>query len=560
MDKILKKIRTELAKSPSLIIQQAEDLENKYPSRPDILFALSEAYVAVGNHKEARRVAQKCLNGQMPIAMAFSFCRHLMNLGMVNESSTISTRTFQNAGKPLKHAAKVLYTAIHVCNWPVVKELTNRFLQEYEKKNFKEIQETPRTHLLWCENLKINNQVLNHFAEQCYPQYSQKIKPVKPTSGRKIKVGYMASDYRNHPSSQLLKGLIKAHNRDEFEIIAYDTGYDDGSNLRKEILSYFDRTEILFGLDDKAAIEKLNKDDLDILVEINGLTSHTRIGLLAERPVPIQIAYLGFPGTVGGRFIDYVIADSHVAPDDVLGLYREKIIRIQKTYQVNDYDLSNDDQVETISRKELGFSDTTLILGMFNNCNKITEECWQTWMQILNKIPQAVIWMLQPNTLAVENLRKSAAELGVNPSRIIFAPRLERDQHYKRLKICDLVLDPWPYGGHTTTADALYAGIPALTREGGNFAARVSGGLMIAAGLPGWIVKDKEAYVQAAVNLVKNPELLIKTKQYLRENRNKLNIFNSKIKAIQLESAYKKIIANRLEGKPDQHITTQYTK
>jgi predicted O-linked N-acetylglucosamine transferase (SPINDLY family) len=171
-----------------------------------------------------------------------------------------------------------------------------------------------------------------------------------------------------------------------------------------------------------------------------------------------------------------------------------------------------------------------------------------------------VIWMLQPNTLAVENLRKSAAELGVNPSRIIFAPRLERDQHYKRLKICDLVLDPWPYGGHTTTADALYAGIPALTREGGNFAARVSGGLMIAAGLPGWIVKDKEAYVQAAVNLVKNPELLIKTKQYLRENRNKLNIFNSKIKAIQLESAYKKIIANRLEGKPDQHITTQYTK
>jgi predicted O-linked N-acetylglucosamine transferase (SPINDLY family) len=276
--------------------------------------------------------------------------------------------------------------------------------------------------------------------------------------------------------------------------------------------------------------------------------------------VPIQIAYLGFPGTVGGRFIDYIIADTHVAPDAALNTYREKIIRIEKTYQVNDYDLSMLNQLKPLTRKELGFSDSALILGMFNNCNKITEECWQTWMLILKKIPHAVIWMLQPNALAAENLHKSAKSLGVNSNRIIFAPRLDRDQHYQRLKICDLVLDPWPYGGHTTTADALFAGIPALTREGKNFAARVSGGLMIAAGLPGWIVKDKEAYVQAAVNLVRNPDLLIKTKQFLNENRNKLNVFNSKSKALQLEAAYKKIISNRLEGLPDQHITTKLSK
>jgi predicted O-linked N-acetylglucosamine transferase (SPINDLY family) len=274
--------------------------------------------------------------------------------------------------------------------------------------------------------------------------------------------------------------------------------------------------------------------------------------------VPIQIAYLGFPGTVGGRFIDYIIADPYVVPDESLKHYREKIIRIEKTYQVNDYDLGAIDTLPRLSRKDLGFSDATFILGMFNNCNKITQECWQTWMEILKKIPQAVIWMLQPNVLATENLRKAAQQLGVNPQRIIFAPRLDRDRHYQRLKICDLVLDPWPYGGHTTTADALYAGIPALTREGHNFAARVSGGLMIAAGLPGWIVKNEDAYIQAAVNLVKNPDLLVKTKEYLNENRSRLNIFNSKVKALQLEAAYKKIINNRLEGKPDEHITIQY--
>lgn len=560
MDSIYKKLRSDFAKSPKIVIERSSAIENDHSDRPDILFTLSEAFVAVGNHKEAKRVAQKCLNGKMPIAMAFQFCRHLMNLGMVHESSTISIRTFLKAGKPLKYAAKVLYTAIHVCNWPLVKEITERFLVEYKKNNHKEIQETPRTHLLWCEDLKINNQVLHQFAEQCYPKFSNKIKKSKGISDRKIKVGYMSSDYRNHPSAQLLKGLIKAHNRDEFEIIAYDTGYDDGSDLRKETLGYFDRTEILFGLEDKKAIEKLKNDDLDIVVEINGLTSHTKIGLLSERPVPVQIAYLGFPGTVGGRFIDYIIADTHVAPDDALNMYREKIIRIEKTYQVNDYDFSLVNQLSPLTRSELGFSDSALILGMFNNCNKITEECWQTWMLILKKIPHAVIWMLQPNTLAAENLRKSANLLGVNPNRVIFAPRLDREKHYQRLKVCDLVLDPWPYGGHTTTADALFAGIPALTREGNNFASRVSGGLMIAAGLPGWIVKDKEAYVQAAINLVRNPELLIKTKQYLNEKRDKLNIFNSKSKALQLEVAYKKIINNRLAGLPDQHITTRLAR
>jgi predicted O-linked N-acetylglucosamine transferase (SPINDLY family) len=281
--------------------------------------------------------------------------------------------------------------------------------------------------------------------------------------------------------------------------------------MRHEILNNFDCPRILHGKDETKSTEIIKLDELDILVDLNGLTTLSKIGLLKHRLAPIQISYLGFPGTVGGRFIDYIIADKYVIPDSHLPYYKEKIIRIKKTYQVNDYDLQS--IVKIKKRNEYGLTDQEFVLGMFNNANKISHGAWSTWMNLLKELPHAILWLLQPNPLAQKNLMDLAKLQGVDQRRIKFAGYLPRNEHFGRLAVCDLILDPWPYGGHTTTSDALFMGVPVVAKEGSNFASRVSGSLLMAAGLPGWIVPDELSYFNAICNLYKDREPLIATKK-----------------------------------------------
>jgi predicted O-linked N-acetylglucosamine transferase (SPINDLY family) len=539
----------------------ADEYIAEYKNSPEMILALSKAFHAAGKHHESRKYAKLCIaNNKLTLNTLFNLARHLVALGLIAESVNLVEIAFRKVSNKLeiKHLSTALYVAIHANQWNLIKKLTKKIEEQYANNNYELVKETPRTHLLWCEDQHINNQVLNHFADQNFKEHSKKNIQLLTIENRKIRVGYMSSDYRNHPTSQLIKGLIKNHNRDKFEIIAYDTGFDDASDLRKEILGYFDSVEILFGLSDEDAARKVKQSNLDILVELNGLTSATKMGLMGHRLAPIQIGYLGFPGTVGGRFVDYIIADKYVIPDKYLDMYREKIIRIEKTYQVNDYPINNGGYEAAKNKNDMGFSNDAFIMGMFNNSNKITEQCWRTWMKIMETIPNAILWILRPNDYSIKNLLEVASEYKFNSKRIIFAPRLRREQHYERLAICDLVLDPWPYGGHTTTADALYVGVPVLTKTGENFPSRVSGGLLMSAGLPGWIVEDQNAYIEAAFNLYKNPKLLEMTKKYLRENQHRLNIFNSNNKTQQIEAAYKKIISNRMKGKPDRHIDVNY--
>ena len=552
----LKRGRQQMVNNPSVAVDTFSKLNEKFPNEPEVLLSLSESFANIGRHTEARAVAKKCLNMKMNVPLALSLSRHLTGLGMEQQAINLAKNTYLKSGEPLGLATKVLLTATHVCDWDLTKKITDKLLQFYKSKQWKSCVETPRTHLLWCDDESINNRVFQYFANQLYPKFKN-LKPLpKKIENRKIKLVYMSSDYRDHPTAQLIKGLIKEHNRDKFEIIAYDSGFDDKSTMREEILGFFDRVVILKDINDEEAGELLKKEEIDVVIELNGLTNASRMGILSTHPVPLQIGYLGFPGSVGGRFMDYIIADSYVLPEKNEKYYSEKIIRIEKTYQANDH--LNEDWPELVHRRSYGFSEEAFILGMFNNANKVTEEAWQVWMQIMSSIPRSVLWMLVPNQVAQNNLKNACIKYGIDPSRLIFAPRMSRSEHFQRMAICDVMLDPWPYGGHTTTSDALFAGIPVVTLQGNNFASRVSGGLVTASGLPGLVAENKEDYIQGVIRLSREPDLLERAKNHLKNNRLKMSIFNSKIKAEQLEAAITLILSNRIKGIPDKNINMNY--
>jgi len=550
---VLKQGRILYKTNPKKAFDYLNQHAEHYNNQSEFLLLFAEAQNNQGMQKAARETVKKCLDlKKMPMSTALSLSRLMTTLGMEKDAIRVAKNVYLGNGEPLALATKVLLTATSTCEWDLIKKITKQLSDHYGSDSWKSTVETPRTHLLWCSDEAVNNRVFQYFAHSLYPKWNSTKPKVNPIDGRKIKIGYMSSDYRNHPTAQLIKGLIREHDKKRFEVLAYDTGYDDKSALRKETLDLFDRFVILSDKDDQEAIKILQDDNLDVIIELNGLTASSRMGILATHPVPVQIAYLGFPGSVGGRFMDYVIADSYVIPAENEKYYAEKILRIEKTYQANDH--IHEKWPKKVSKSSFGFPDDVLVLGMFNNANKVTEIVWKTWMEILQRLPHAVLWMLKPNEAAQENLIQGAKKCNINPSRIIFAPRLGRESHFQRVAACDLILDPWPYGGHTTTSDALFAGVPVVTLKGTNFASRVSSGLIIAAGLPGLVAESLDEYIEGVVRLSTTPGLLEKAKNYLVENRKKLNIFDSQSKAKQLENAILKILERRIQGSPDVHI------
>jgi predicted O-linked N-acetylglucosamine transferase (SPINDLY family) len=550
---ILKQGRTLYKTHPKKAFDYLSERAKDYDNEPDFLLLYAEAQNNQGMQKAARETVKKCLAlKKMPMPTALSLSRLMTTLGMEKDAIRVAKNVYLGNGQPLALATKVLLTATSTCEWDLIKKITKQLSDHYASDSWKSTVETPRTHLLWCQDEAVNNRVFQYFAHSLYPKWNSTKPTVNPIDGRKIRIGYMSSDYRNHPTAQLIKGLIREHDKQRFEVIAYDTGYDDKSALRKETLDLFNRFVKLSDKDDQEAIKILQDENLDVIIELNGLTASSRMGILATHPIPVQIAYLGFPGSVGGRFMDYVIADSYVIPQENEKFYAEKILRIEKTYQANDH--IHEKWPKKVSKSSFGFSDDVLVLGMFNNANKVTEIVWKTWMEILQRLPHAVLWMLKPNEAAQENLIQGAKKFNINPNRIIFAPRLGRENHFQRVAACDLIIDPWPYGGHTTTSDALFAGVPVVTLKGTNFASRVSSGLIIAAGLPGLVAESLDEYIEGVVRLSTTPGLLEKAKNYLIENRKKLNIFDSQSKAKQLENAILKILERRIQGLPDVHI------
>ena len=352
----------------------------------------------------------------------------------------------------------------------------------------------------------------------------------------RIRVAYVSGDFRDHPVATLLADVFEGHDRARFEIIAVSFGLDDESAMRKRLKATFDRFIDIEGMSDLDAARMLKDMEVDIAVDLAGYTGASRGAIFAMRPAPIQVIYLGYPGTLGADYIDYIIADRTVIPDQHAPSYAEKVVHLPGTFHPARLPKIT---ASTPTRVNAGLPETGFVFACFNNSYKFNPETFDTWMRLLKAVDGSVLWLSEPNTAAKSNLRREAESRGVPSERLVFAPFLPTiDEHLARLKLADLFLDMLPYNAHTTASDALKMGVPVLTVPGETFAGRVAASLLQAVGLPELIAPSRSEYEALALKLAREPEALARLRTKLEKSRETSQLFDTARYTRHLEAAF----------------------
>ena len=369
----------------------------------------------------------------------------------------------------------------------------------------------------------------------------------KPAPARdRIRLGYASGDFHQHATAQLMAELFERHNRDRFEVIAYSYGPDDHSPMRARLRSAFDRFFDVRALSHHDVAKRIHADQVDILVDLKGYTHHARPAIMAYRPAPVQVSYLGYPATMGADFIDYIVVDPVVVPASQQRFFSEKLVHLPCSFQAND----RRREVATVrtSRGDCGLPAAELVLCSFNNSYKISSAFFDIWMRVLHAVPGSVLWLLEANRLVKANLRSEAEKRGVDPDRLIFAPVVSSAEHLERHRHADLFLDTLPCNAHTTASDALWAGLPVLTCSGDTFAGRVAASLLTAVGMPELMTGSLEQYERTALALARDPQRLIALRQKLQESRHTCSLFDLPKLAGNIEAAYARMWQTWLAG------------
>lgn len=354
-----------------------------------------------------------------------------------------------------------------------------------------------------------------------------------------VVVGYLSNDFRHHPTAHLMLSLFGLHHRQEFKVYGYSYGIDDGSCYRERIRRDCDKFIDLRHLSFADAAQRIYADQVDILVDLMGHIAGNRLEICALRPAPIQVSYLGFPGTSGADFFDYIITDRIVTPEQHLPYYREQIVYMPHCYQVNDH--SQPISEKSYCRKDFELPEDRFVFASFNQAHKIEPVMFDVWMNILREVPESVLWLFSRHDSVANNLRREAENRGIGSERLIFTGKLPKDEHLARHRLADLFLDTRIYTGHTSTSDALWAGIPVITLQGDHFASRVSASILTAMGLPELITSSLGEYQNLAVQLARQREQLHEIRQRLISNRNTAPLFDTPRFVANLEKAFKQM-------------------
>jgi len=352
---------------------------------------------------------------------------------------------------------------------------------------------------------------------------------------KKIKIAYVSGEFREHANGSLMTGLIECHDKEKFEVIGLDNGHGDEGGLRRRLHAAFDEFIDIRNIGDFDLAQQLRAKEVDILFNLNGFFGAHRTGIFANRAAPIQINFLGCPGTMGVDYMDYLIADHVVIPEESYQYYNEKIISLPHSYQINDS--KRPELKRTITRKDCGLPEDTFVFCCFNNIYKITPETFQRWMKVLKRVPNSVMWFYYNHSEAPENLKREAQALGIDASRLIFSPYIKMAEHIERNVLADLFLDSLPYNAHTTASDALWANVPVLTLQGKSFAGRVAASLLHAIEIPELITYNEQEFEDKAVDLATHPEKLSALKVKLSKNRLTTPLFDTKLYTKHFEAA-----------------------
>lgn len=504
------------------------------PDYPDALYNRGSALTALGRYEEAVTSLEKALALRLDHAETW-FARGDALNGFKRHVDAIMSYERAIALRP-DHPygfSGLAESALAICDWKRTAELASRL-------------ETLVTERKAIVNpftlLRLSDQPALHL--QCARAFiADKLGPPPAPLWRGerwshdcIRVAYLSADFHRHATAYLIAELIEQHDRTRFEVLGVSFGHDDGSDIRQRLVAAFDSFYDVRERDDHDIARMLHAHEVDIAVDLKGYTQESRPEIFAFRPAPIQASYLGYPGTMGANFIDYIIADKVVTPPDQSNYYSEKIVWLPDCYQCNDSRRAIAE--ETPSRRAAGLPDQGVVFCCFNNNYKISSPVFDIWMRLLQAVPESVLWLLRENADAEANLRREAQARGVDPVRLVFAGRLPVAEHLARHRLADLFLDTLPYNAHTTASDALWAGLPIVTCQGTAFAARVASSLLMAVGLPELVTKSLADYEALALRLATDAMMRRDLRAKLARHRLTHPLFDARRFCRHIEAAY----------------------
>ncbi|MBI2959368.1 MAG: tetratricopeptide repeat protein [Betaproteobacteria bacterium] len=367
-----------------------------------------------------------------------------------------------------------------------------------------------------------------------------------PHAGGRIRLGYASGDFRDHATAHLSAGMFELHDRGRFEVSAYSWAHDDGSDYRRRIERGVDRFIDIAGERYEASAERIARDGIDILVDLKGYCGGNRSEILAMRPAPVQVNWLGYPGTMGADFIDYVIADPVVLPEANSWQFTEAIAWLPNCYQVND--AAQRIAPGAPARSAAGLPEEGFVFCCFSQTYKIDRRMFEVWMRILRAVPASVLWLIRASQLATGNMRRAAEASGVDPQRLVFAETLPKEEHLARHRLADLFLDTRIVNAHTTASDALWAGLPVLTCPRDTLCSRVAASLLCAVGLEDLAASDLAGYERLAIDLARDPRRLAEVRARLARNRLVMPLFDTRGFVADIEQAFETMHAMAASG------------
>ena len=528
-------------------IDHYNGLIGKFFNHPAIFNNMGVAYARL----EKLDLAQGYLNHALSLDPGFE--QALYTLATVFSKKGDYTQALAQLNKALEKnpnydkAHHLLYhTLRYLCLWREARQAgikLNQIINDELKRGEKSI-EPPFLNIVRVADPKINYHVAKswgQFIDHTMAKAKQELrfKFSQEPSPRQIKIGYLSNGFRDFPTSHNLIGVLENHDRRQFHVTAFSFGASDETNWRQRISQAVDHLSDLSSLSFVEAAKKIHEEKIDILIDLKGHTEANKLEIFALRPAPVQISYLGFPGTTGAPFIDYLIADQIVIPPSQKKFYSERIIYLPFSYRPAD--AHPHVSSAKYSRRDFGLPATAIVFSSFNMPYKIEEEVFLAWMKILKAVPKSVLWLFSTNSDTNTNLHAQAKDLGILPDRIIFATRLPKEFHLARVGLGDIALDTPPVNGHTTTVDCLWAGVPVITTEGSHFASRVSQSVLTAVGLSELVTPNLKDYAKLATDLATHPQKLRRLKIKLQKNIKTKPLFDTRTYTRDLEKAYSTI-------------------
>lgn len=476
----------------------------------------------------------------------------LQSTDSYDEASEAFKKIVQLAPYDATLVGSALSTARFTCDWEWIESLQRQIIACHEAGQFGAPQEYPLTHLTWCSDEARNLAVTRAYAERVTPA----VEPCTPhaglSSGNRIRVGYVSCDFRNHATMHLMAGVFEKHDRERFEVFAYDYSAHDISDYRQRFVDAIEHHIPIESLSDREAAARIAADNLDILFDLKVFTGGCRPTILAYRPAPLQAAYLGFPGSAANPYIDYILSDRFVTPDSSTPFYTEKFCRLPHSYQCNDR--KRPAASESGTRAMHGLPDDKVVFGAFNQSYKIDRGSFAVWMRVLAEVPDSVLWLLGQTPSAIANLTRHAQAAGIAPERLIFAPFSEPRMHLARLQLADAILDTLICNGHTTTSDALWAGVPVITARGKHFASRVSESLLNAMDLPELVGADHDDMVRIAKRIGTDSSYRTELRNKVAANRLTAPLYDVTRFTRDFETAIEMMVQQHRSGLARAHI------